>query len=618
MIDGDAAQLRLWTDYLESLDVAVTLPFYTYNQAKPVRGLMPITSDAPFTGHYDAGDGCREHFLSTDDPGQSAWTISAVSDEDFGKDVASRSAFHLFASIPCARLVELAGSGAWEPVVCDEGVGSTLASQPLLPDALYVGNRWDAASLTTYNSRLMIAPSRRLLPRPLPFKAMTCHTVSVTGDSRRVSVATDYHINGADYGAVASSRAAGIPAELFSVGDLLTHFPRWVYVPDPDARQLTLVSGEWAVDSDKAVRITLPLRRHPSMNGAYWWAGRPTSFQPPHTPEGEPVEPPVAAGPSTVECGAMMLTSEPYCPMAFAVGSSVTLPGRRIMALRAALHPMSQGQFGDYPLYVFTDCGVSALQVDASERGAWDSQRLVTPLGLVAPEAVTALDNGVAYISPGGVMLLTGSAARRIDVRLSELHHATPTPQQLPHIAEIARWAGHPGAIDEVSIHHLDRPAAYALAYDPRWHLLLMWRKGSSAYCHAYSPDYDSWAMMQQSVPWRGAVTTAEGADQPLLLTDGTVMRLTDATPESAMLIISSPTIADGNRRWRYGEIMIAGTQPQGPESITVYGSNDLATWHPIRSAIASHLPPMTTGTPRRAYLTVTVARRPRIESTLQ
>lgn len=42
-------------------------------------------------------------------------------------------------------------------------------------------------------------------------------------------------------------------------------FPKWLFIPEPDARQLTLMTSE-------AIYI-VPLKRHPVLNGAYYWCG---------------------------------------------------------------------------------------------------------------------------------------------------------------------------------------------------------------------------------------------------------------------------------------------------------------------------------------------------------
>ncbi len=42
-------------------------------------------------------------------------------------------------------------------------------------------------------------------------------------------------------------------------------FPKWLFIPDPNARQLTLMTSE-------AIYI-VPLKRHPVLNGAYYWCG---------------------------------------------------------------------------------------------------------------------------------------------------------------------------------------------------------------------------------------------------------------------------------------------------------------------------------------------------------
>ncbi|MDE6768192.1 MAG: hypothetical protein K2J78_00540, partial [Muribaculaceae bacterium] len=43
-------------------------------------------------------------------------------------------------------------------------------------------------------------------------------------------------------------------------------FPKWLFIPDPDARQLTLITS--------SATFVVPLRQHPLLNGSYYWSGK--------------------------------------------------------------------------------------------------------------------------------------------------------------------------------------------------------------------------------------------------------------------------------------------------------------------------------------------------------
>ncbi|MDE5881231.1 MAG: hypothetical protein K2H60_05830, partial [Muribaculaceae bacterium] len=45
-----------------------------------------------------------------------------------------------------------------------------------------------------------------------------------------------------------------------------SNFPKWLFIPDPDVRKLTLVTSR--------ATFIVPLRRHPLLNGSYYWSGK--------------------------------------------------------------------------------------------------------------------------------------------------------------------------------------------------------------------------------------------------------------------------------------------------------------------------------------------------------
>ena len=55
--------------------------------------------------------------------------------------------------------------------------------------------------------------------------------------------------------------AANLPDTVIAEAD----FPKWLFLPDPDARQVTFITSE--------ATFVVPLHRHPLLGGAYYWAG---------------------------------------------------------------------------------------------------------------------------------------------------------------------------------------------------------------------------------------------------------------------------------------------------------------------------------------------------------
>ena len=77
-----------------------------------------------------------------------------------------------------------------------------------------------------------------------------------------------------------------------------------------------------------------------------------------------------------------------------------------IKGLASNAEAISTGQFGQFPLYVFTDTGIWAMQVDASGKGAYLSQ--APSSREVCNGAICPVSGGVVFATDKGVMVISG------------------------------------------------------------------------------------------------------------------------------------------------------------------------------------------------------------------
>lgn len=70
---------------------------------------------------------------------------------------------------------------------------------------------------------------------------------------------------------------------------------------------------------------------------------------------------------------------------------------------------LSQGQYGMYPLYVFTDSGIFAMKVDASFVGTYSDNTPISREVCNNPNSIVQVDGGVFFSSEKGLMLLSGN-----------------------------------------------------------------------------------------------------------------------------------------------------------------------------------------------------------------
>lgn len=93
----------------------------------------------------------------------------------------------------------------------------------------------------------------------------------------------------------------------------------------------------------------------------------------------------------------------------------------KVTASAIASSALSQGQFGQYPLYVFTDDGIWAMEVNAT--GDFVSSKPLSREVCVNPDSITSLDQSIVFVSEKGLMLLNGSQITLISPYMNGRHY---------------------------------------------------------------------------------------------------------------------------------------------------------------------------------------------------
>lgn len=93
-------------------------------------------------------------------------------------------------------------------------------------------------------------------------------------------------------------------------------------------------------------------------------------------------------------------------PFHFPAESRITLPVSNIIAMASNTEAISQGQFGQFPLFVFTDDGIWALEV--SQEGKYTARQPVSR-EVAINRNILQMDNTLAFITAKGITILNGS-----------------------------------------------------------------------------------------------------------------------------------------------------------------------------------------------------------------
>lgn len=105
--------------------------------------------------------------------------------------------------------------------------------------------------------------------------------------------------------------------------------------------------------------------------------------------------------------------SEVSNPIYFPAAQTYSVSSRKIIGMATATTALSTGQFGQFPLYVFTDEGIYALSTGTNGI-AYSNSYPVSRDCCNNPSSITSTDNAVVFSSGRGLMMLSGSTINKL------------------------------------------------------------------------------------------------------------------------------------------------------------------------------------------------------------
>ena len=157
----------------------------------------------------------------------------------------------------------------------------------------------------------------------------------------------------------------------------------------------------------------VPLEQHKFLNGAFYFGGWDNPAQGGYVSSASPTEQRIIDLPNKI------YTSEVNNPFHFPVLGINTIGTGTILGISSAVKALSEGQFGQFPLYAFTTEGVWALEV--SNTGTYTARQPVTREVCINSDSITQIDSAVLFATNRGIMLISGSTVQCIS-ELSLIH----------------------------------------------------------------------------------------------------------------------------------------------------------------------------------------------------
>jgi len=412
-IFGSLNALSDWSDIVRGIDVFISPPIFTYDQSKDID--PPIKAPKFFgsenrvlEGHYAiANDSYVDVFVDVSSQTDALY-CSIATNENFANDLETEHRFYKIASLEFDNIKIMTDM---QPLKLSNQntTADYIVTLPQLDDEFNSHAIVVPTFLHAYNGRISMSGISMRPPTPFPLPAMAQAATktssaedSLPEDASEV-IRVYSRINGTK--CFAEYRRP-IPLQGADPGfyPLSEGFPRFLYHPDPNAYKMVI--------TQLGNTYVLPLKQHPFLTGSYWCGGiglSASNISHVDTPEN------VA---EIVEVANKIYTSEVNNPFIFPPVNVVSIGCGRVMGLSSAAKALSQGQFGQFPLYAFTDEGIWALEI--SSTGAISARQPITrDVCLVdddtnKPLGITQIDSAVLFPTDRGIMMISGSNAQCI------------------------------------------------------------------------------------------------------------------------------------------------------------------------------------------------------------
>lgn len=597
-------RLELWSDVITGIEIFISQPLYTYNQSADLKWNPDINGNAyqayngDVFGHFAEQDGShfaehttaahmqrvKDYFITTGGNTklnlENMFFLRLERPAEFASRFADVRNFH--------RIVEMSMDELKSIPINTEAVNSdylpkpldlsdtklqSLVSYPTLPDDYQSNCTLRPEVTNVYNGRLNMAGLEVSMPAINHY-----HLYS------EISTAGEDDMSGEVYIKVHSRRngVESVACAKFNSGHPYLRMPRYFYYPDPNAYKAEIWSPVFN-DSNgtKTRRLVFPLTPHEHLNGAYFfyglgaWKSDKLSVAGDVDITTDDFTPTSSFSPLRNK----VYTSEVQNPFVFPAASISTVSTGSIIAMAAATRAMSQGQFGQYPLYVFTDEGVWALAV--SESGSFASAHPVSREVILSPSALVQLDDSILFATEHGLIQLAGaqtqclseSIANQCTVEVAALPNLNAlmcvAAEAMPAISNLLEGAvltyDYPG--QRIIVSNFDK-----FPYDLVLSLKSMqWSAGELGVCAPINAYPYALAL-----DWQGYIV--------------------DLFPRSGSsftngLIVTRPFALNSMQELKtVRAAFLRGTMRNSCCRFILYGSRDLMSWHVVRSSSSARM----------------------------
>lgn len=305
----------------------------------------------------------------------------------------------------------------------------TLVVKERLTSDYMASHRVVARKMMTYNSRLLVNASKIEFPAPYPIlNGLFSNSKLTHSEFEPVDHLTEkvyrmrFHIrrnNGEEFYVMARNPEGGFDLHTPYVNNELPNVLKieyyadpmaWISYPDPDCFEVEVDLGGGDISR-------LPMSAHPGLSCSYAFLGMSQYLL---NQSAAPDSVLNTDEKNTYPVNNQVMLSVINNPFVFPPEGRYTFQAS-IQGLATATSALSQGQFGQFPLYIFTEDGIWAMETDTE--GAFITQKPLSREICINPESITPIDNAVVFVTSKGVMILQGSQVMNISPYMNGKHY---------------------------------------------------------------------------------------------------------------------------------------------------------------------------------------------------
>lgn len=591
-------ELENWNDIIKSVDIFVSAPIYTYNQnGQCTRFLATSYSDcyaicknigqtadtSVYPLRYQKSRFAELYSMTFDPLNFTApsWRLMLPQrDGDAIKgDITDN---HLFYFLKSINITDLKTTRTIIPV--NKEYLQSLLTREVMTDDYDSHDYLIPRYSYNYNSRFNVANLKKLLFNGFNSSSLFLFTdgnVHKYSDSDiptlndyKVSVGVYYFIkqDGRDIIVRGSYASFGADTPLI-----------WLFYPNVNAYKAVV-----EVNNYLSKYYEVLLEPHPTLNGAYYFAG----WQGLNVSENEKYQSLSVSTQAerTIDVPNKIYISEVNNPFYFPVLGINTIGTGSILGICSAAKALSQGQFGQFPLYAFSTDGVWALEV--SSTGTYSAKQPITRDVCINPASITQIDSAVLFATDRGIMLISGSEAICLSdaINSSDLFDISHLPKAdtLVGLFNDRASANEKIEIDNVSLLPFrDFLTDCRMIYDyTNQHIIIY--NPSVSYAYVYSLKSKEWGMIHSSI----VDNVNSYPDALAMLSDNKMVNfsISDVQGITALIVTRPFKLGAPDVLKTIDTIIQRGYFKREHVSQVLYGSRNLSDWYIVWSSTDKYL----------------------------